>query len=74
MPAIRSDLLTGFLILQALCAASAGNVLFIITSGPQSHMYGMRKIAVEAASRQHDVLVGFTAAPFWLPVIFSRFR
>ena len=61
MPVIRASLLTGFLVLDALCAASAGNVLFIITSGPQSHMYGMRKIAVEAASRQHNVLVSVTA-------------
>ena len=61
MPTARSGLLSGFLILAALCAASAGNVLFIITPGPPSHMYGMRKLALEVASRQHNVLVGFIA-------------
>lgn len=61
MPAARSGLLSGFLLLAALCTASAGNVLFIITPGPQSHMYGMRKIALEVASRQHNVLVGLIA-------------
>lgn len=61
MPTARSGLLSGFLILATLCTASAKNVLFIITPGPSSHMYGMRKFAVEMASRQHNVLVGFIA-------------
>jgi len=51
------DALLISLLLAALSLAAARNVLFIITPGPQSHMYGMRKIALEMASRQHHVLV-----------------
>jgi len=54
------DALLISLLLAALSLAAAHNVLFIITPGPQSHMYGMRKIALEVASRQHHVLVRAT--------------
>ena len=72
MPTGRSGLLSGFLILGALCAASAGNILFIITPGPPSHMYGMRKLALEVASRQHSLMVGFMAmlSATWSSLVF----
>ena len=76
MPTARLGLLSGILILAALCTASAKNVLFIITPGPASHMYGMRKIALEVASRQHKVLVGFVAfscsRPHFSPFLFPQ--
>jgi hypothetical protein len=56
MPGTRLGLPFGIL-LVALCTASASNVLVVITPGPASHMYGMRVIAQELATRQHNVLV-----------------
>ena len=43
----------------------AGTVLTIITPGPQSHMFGMKKITLEMAARGHKVAVRF-APPCWI--------
>ena len=58
MQTLRLGLLLGVLASAASAASDPSRVLFIITPGPQSHMYGMQKIAVELASRNHSVLVG----------------
>lgn len=45
------------LLLGALDGALSGNVLTIITPGPQSHLFGMRKVTMEMAARGHKVAV-----------------
>ncbi|BDA49336.1 UDP-glucuronosyltransferase 2A1 [Coccomyxa sp. Obi] len=43
------------LLLGPLDGALAGTVLTIITPGPQSHLFGMRKVTIEMAARGHKV-------------------
>ena len=58
MQTLKLALLLGVLASTASGARAPSRVLFIITPGPQSHMYGMKKVAVELASRNHNLLVG----------------
>lgn len=47
------------LLLGALEGAMSGTVLTIITPGPQSHLFGMRKVTMEMAGKGHKVAVRF---------------
>lgn len=38
-------------------SAMCGNILTIITPGPQSHLFGMKKQATELAARGHKLTV-----------------
>lgn len=58
MQTSKLGLLLGVLASVASIASASSRVLFIITPGPQSHMYGMQKIAKELASRNQTLLVG----------------
>ena len=58
MQSLKLGLLLGILASVASAASASSRVLLIITPGPQSHMYGMQKIAKELASRNHTLLVG----------------
>ena len=45
------------LLLVHLDGALTGSVLTVITPGPQSHLFGMRKVTIEMAARGHKVAV-----------------
>ncbi len=45
------------LLLAYISMATASNVLFVTSPRLPSHIFGMRKMAEEIASRQHNVLV-----------------
>ena len=59
MQTLKLSLLLAVLASVAGAASASSRVLFIITPGPQSHMYGMQKIAKELAYRNHTLLVGY---------------
>lgn len=44
-------------LLGTVVDGQAGTVLTIITPGPQSHLFGMKKITLEMAARGHKVAV-----------------
>jgi glucuronosyltransferase len=60
----RSALPLATCLLLTVGTAMCGTVLTIITPGPQSHLFGMKKMAAEVVSRGHKVTVSASNV-FW---------